>query len=314
METCATKPWYHFTLVRLLGGIVLFCATAAYADGVGEHVAKGEDLAKQGKWTEAIENFKAADKLEPRAKHACLIALAYIRRELWPQAEVFLSVCQQRASTADPVPDWVPLARQQLDERLAKAKVATVSILVRPDALASQAAIGVSSFEPDETFAPRAIHLPRGKHLITATVPGREPVQQTIEITDGTPRDLVIDFEGAPLPAAPVSATSPSKVPWIVMAAGGAIMLGGAGYHLVKFKGTRDDLDAATTNEEYDALASRFDSQRATTIALYGVGAAVIATGVVLKYTLFKGQPERAPRVGATPTRDGGMLVVEWSR
>ncbi len=303
--------------MRLLGGIVLFCATAAYADGVGEHVAKGEDLAKQGKWTEAIENFKAADKLEPRAKHACLIALAYIRRELWPQAEVFLSVCQQRASTADPVPDWVPLARQQLDERLATAKVATVSIRVRPDALASQAAIGVSSFQPDETFAPRAIHLPRGKHLITATVPGREPVQQTIEITDDAPRDVVIDFDVAPATPRPLAArstTSPSKVPWIVMAAGGAIMLGGGGYHLLKFKGTRDDLDAAPTGAQYDAIASRFDSQRTTTIALYGVGAAVIATGVVLKYTLFKGQPERAPRVGAGVSKTGGMVVMEWSR
>lgn len=303
--------------MRLLGGIVLFCATSAYADGVGERVAKGEDLAKQGKWTEAIENFKAADKLEPRAKHACLIALAYIRRELWPQAEVFLSVCQQRASTADPVPDWVPLARQQLDERLAKAKVATVSIRVKPEALASQAAIGVSSFEPDETFAPRAIHLPRGKHLITATVPGREPAQQTLEITDDAPRDVILDFDvkPAPLPLAPVSITSsPSKVPWVVMAAGGAIMLGGAGYHLVKFKGTRDDLDAATTGAQYDALSSRFDAQRATTIALYGVGAAVIATGVVLKYTLYKDQPERAPRVGAGVTKTGGMVVMEWSR
>lgn len=302
--------------MRLLGGLVLCCATAASADGVGERVAKGEDLAKQGKWTEAIENFKAADKLEPRAKHACLIALAYIRRELWPQAEVFLTVCLQRASAADPVPDWVPLAKQQLDERLGKAKVATVSIRVTPETLASSVAIGVSSFEPDETFGPRAIHLPRGTHLITATVPGRAAAQQTIEITDDAPREVILDFDVKPLPSAakPVTATSPSKVPWITMAAGGAILLGGAGYHLFKFKGTRDDLDAASTTEAYDELSKRFDSQRTTTIALYGVGAAVVAAGIVFKYTLFKDQPERAPRLGAAPTHDGGMLVVEWSR
>ncbi len=299
----------------MLGGLVLFCATAASADGVGERVARGEDLAKQGKWTEAIENFKAADKLEPRAKHACLIALAYIRRELWPQAEVFLTVCQQRASKADPVPDWVPLAKQQLDERLGTAKVATVTIRVKPEALASQAAIAVSSFEPDETFGPRAIHLPRGTHLITATVPGREAAQQAIEITDDAARDVIFDFDVTQLPlaVAPRPATASSKAPWIVMAVGGAIMLGGAGYHVLEFKGTRDDLDAARTPEAYDALSSKFDSQRMATIALYGVGAAVIVTGVV--YTLLQRKhQERAPRLGATPIHKGGMMVMEWSR
>lgn len=300
--------------------MVLVCAAAsARADGVADRVAKGEDLAKQGKWTEAIENFKAADKVEQRAKHACLIALAYIRRELWPQAEVFLTVCQQRASATDPVPDWVPLAKQQLDERLAKAKVATVSIVVRPESLASQAAIGVSSFEPDETFGPRAIHLPRGRHLITATIPGREPAQQTLELTDDAPREVILDFDVKPLPVTaprPVAhAKSPSKLPWIVMAAGGAVMLGGAGYHLFVFGGTRSDLAAASDGGDlvrYDELSKDFDSQRATTIALYGVGAAVIATGAILKYTLFKHR--EVPRIGTAPTRGGGLVVMEWSR
>lgn len=295
-------------------------STHAYADGAADRVAKGEDLAKQGKWTEAIENFKAADKIEKRAKHACLIALAYIRRELWPQAEVFLTVCQQRANATDPVPDWVPLAEQQLKERLTKAKVATVQITVKPDALASQAAINVSSFEPDETFGPRAIHLPRGTHLVTATVPGHDPAQQTIEIVDDSPREVVIDFDHkpVPIPATPKPrAQGPSKLPLIVMAAGGAVMLGGAGYHLLVFKGTRDDLAAASDANDttrYDQLAGDFDSQRMTTIALYGVGAAVIATGVVLKYTLYKDQPERAPRLGVGPMRDGGLVTLEWSR
>lgn len=307
-------------IVRALGCVALCLASAtpAFADGASDRVAKGEDLAKQGKWTEAIENFKAADKLEKRAKHACLIALAYIRRELWPQAEVFLTVCHERSGASEPMPDWVPLAEQQLKERLTKAKVASVQIRVKPDGLASQAAIAVSSFEPDELFAPRAIHLPRGKHLITATVEGREPAQQTIEIVDDSPREVVIDFEvkQQPIPVAPARPVGPkaSKVPLIVTALGGAIMLGGAGYHLFAFKPARDDLSKAETGPAYDDLVDDFSSARTTTIALYGVGAAVIATGIVLKYTVYKDQPERAPRVGAGITRGGGVFVMEWSR
>lgn len=307
--------------MRLLGCIVTTCvaSSAAYADGVTDRVAKGEDLAKQGKWTEAIENFKAADKIERRAKHACLIALAYTRRELWPQAEMFLAQCKERATSSDPLPDWVPLAEQQLEERLRKAKVATVQITIKPEALARQAAIGVSSFEPDETFSPRAIHLPRGTHLITATVPGHEPSQQTLEIVDDTPKEVVIDFETKPLVVretakpAPIAKASPSKIPLIVMAAGGAIVLGGAGYHLLAFKPARDDLANAADGAEYDRLAGEFDSKRTTTIALYGIGAAAIATGVVLKYTLFKHE-ERAPMLGAAPVNGGGLVVLSLTR
>lgn len=304
--------------MRALGCVVLTClaSATAFADGVADRVAKGEDLAKEGKWTEAIENFKAADKLEKRAKHACLIALAYIRRELWPQAEVFLTSCRERANSGDPVPDWVPLAEQQLKERLTKAKVATVQIRVKPDALAAESAIAVSSFEPDELFAPRAIHLPRGKHLITATAPGHEPVQQTIEIVDDSSREVVMDFETkqAPIPEAPKPAgkPGPSKVPLIVMASGGVVVLGAAGYHLLAFKPARDDLVNAPDGATYDARVDKFNSARTTTIALYAIGGAAIVTGLVLNQTVFK--KERAPRVGAGVSRGGGMVVMEWNR
>src|SRR5512138_3886691 len=115
-------------IVRALACIaILLSAGAAYGDGsAARSVKEGEDLAKQGRLTEAIARFKDADKIEKRAKHACLIALAYIRRELWSQAEIFLTTCHQRATPTDPVPEWVPLAVDQLKERLASAKVAAV--------------------------------------------------------------------------------------------------------------------------------------------------------------------------------------------
>src|SRR4051812_16006045 len=99
-------------VVRALAFVVALVvgAAAVAAETPAELSARGEQLAKEGRFSEAITAFKAADAVEPRAKHACLIALAYTRRELWPQAEIFLDLCRTRATATDPVPDWVPLA------------------------------------------------------------------------------------------------------------------------------------------------------------------------------------------------------------
>ena len=56
-------------------------ASPAHAESPADLQARGEDQARQGHYTEAIDSFKAADRLEPSAAHACLIALAYVRRE-----------------------------------------------------------------------------------------------------------------------------------------------------------------------------------------------------------------------------------------
>jgi hypothetical protein len=302
-------------------------ATSAFADPMSERVTAGEELAKQARWTEAIEAFKAADKIEKRAKHACLIALAYIRRELWPQAEVFLTLCHERAKDGEPVPDWVQLAEQQLREKLAKAKVAAVQIRVLPADVASQATIGVSAFLPDELFAPRTIHLGHGKHLITASA-GEETRQQTIEIVDDSPREVVIDFEAKappPIPAAkPAKPPGASKIPLIVTSVGGAIVFAGAGYHLFAFRPTRDKLDDASKANDldrYERLESDFSSQRRNTLVLYGVGAAVVVTGMVLTWKmrgkrsgLARETVSLAPSVNAAVGPSGGMVVMEWKR
>jgi hypothetical protein len=308
--------------VRALGVFVAVCLTVtlAHADGAAEKVKAGEELAKQSRWTEAIESFKAADKISPRASHACLIALAYIRRELWPQAEVFLNLCHQRATASDPVPDWVQLAETQLRERLANQKVAPVNIRIVPETLAKRAMFSVSSWAPDELFSPTTIHLPRGKHLITATVDGRPAIEQQIEITDNAPREIILDFdhrsEDKPVRPLMVHGARRSKLaPNVITGIGGAALIGGVAYHLLAFKKTRDDLAAATAAGDtaaYDALSDRFDARRRNTILLYGAGTVLVATGIVLRYTLFH-DPE-APVAALAVTPGGAVATVEWHR
>ncbi len=283
--------------------------------------ARGEQLAKDGRYTEAIDAFKAAERIEPRARHACLIALAYIRRELWPQAEIFLDQCEARATQADPVPEWVPTAKQQLAERLGTVNVAPVNIKVEP--ANAEVRLAVSNFAPDELFDPRLIHLPPGRHVIIATAKGFNDAQKTVEVVDKTPQDVVITM--LPLttgtgPDAPPPVTGPtepaSKVPLYIMGAGGAIVVGAVASHLLWYKGKRDDLEkagSAGNATEYNRILPSYNRARGVTIGLYAAGGAAVITGLILKFTVFKGK-EAPAQVSVVPMNDGGMLTIGWSR
>jgi hypothetical protein len=294
---------------------LLAVASEAVADQRDDLQAKGEQLAKEGRFGEAIDQWKAADRIEPRASHACLIALAYTRRELWPQAELFLSLCHSRATAADPLPSWVPEAEQQLKDRLQSANVTEVTIDVTPPA--AKATVTVSSFAPDEVFSPRRIHLPPGTHVLFAKAEGFEPKQVTLEIKDKTPQRVVIDLgvptagNGQPPPPMEVVPKRPSRLGLYVMAGGGVFVLFGVGSHLsmAKFRNTLDD---ATDPDAYDAAYPDFSRARATAITCYVVGAGLLVTGYLLRN---KAKREASMQITALPLPEGGGFVsLEWAR
>jgi hypothetical protein len=303
-----------------VAGLCAFQAGRAWAESGEEMRVRGEQLAKDGRYTEAIDSFKAAERIEPRARHSCLIALAYIRRELWPQAEIFLEQCETRATQADPVPEWVPTAKQQLAERLSTVNVAPVNIKVEP--ANAEVRLAVSSFAPDELFDPRLIHLPPGRHVIIATAKGFDDAQKTVEVVDKTAQDVVITL--LPLSTGPVDGPDPitgpapprSKVPLVIMGAGGAVVLGAVASHLFWYKPKREDLQTAGNAgnaTKYDQLLPGYNRARAGTVTLYAVGGVAVITGLILRFTVFEGN-EAPARVSVVPTNDGGMLTVGWSR
>src|SRR5262249_9373583 len=147
-----------------------------------------------------------ADRVEPRASHACLIALAYTRKEAWPQAEIFLDTCHKRANALDREPEWVPQAEALIRERLASVNVAPISIATDPRI--PDVALSVSNFAPDETFGPRTIHLPPGRHTIIARAIGFEDETKEISITDKSEQQVVVKMWKVgtrPKPVAPPS-------------------------------------------------------------------------------------------------------------
>jgi hypothetical protein len=300
---------------------VLAVASDAAADQRDELQAKGEVLAKEGRFGEAIEQWKAADRIEPRASHACLIALAYTRRELWPQAELFLALCHGRATATDPMPSWVPEAEQQLKDRLQSANVTPVTIDVTPPS--AKASVTVSSFAPDEVFAPRTIHLPPGTHVIFAKAEGYEPEQVTLVIKDKAPKHVVIDLGVAPeagnaQPPPPTDVVPPpaSRVGLYVMIGGGVVTLAGVGNHIgmAKSRQTLVDNDPEHANDQvaYDAAYPKFTKARAIAITCYVVGAGLLVTGYLLR---SKAKREASVQLTAVPLPEGGGFVsLGWSR
>lgn len=309
--------------------------------------AAGEQAAKQGEYDKAIDDFKKADRIEPKAAHACLIALAYARRNLWPQAEIFRTVCHARATASDPLPPWIATADKQIDNAIATETLAAITIDVTPGDAASIAQITVSSFAPDETFPPRMIHLPPGIHQIFATAPGYDQGHQLIEIKDKTPQHIVIELhkagelqpapswaEGTPgtppatapsQPASPAGAVTgvhasaapsagPSKLPWIVGGVGVALVVAGGVYTATdvspNWNAAHNDVDGST---QYNADEGKWQSAANVAWGLYIGGAVAVGTAVVLEYTVFKHHDE-VPGVAFVPTRGGGMVSLGWAR
>ncbi|HEY5927937.1 MAG TPA: hypothetical protein VIV11_39895 [Kofleriaceae bacterium] len=282
----------------------LLVAVPARADERDDLQAKGEQLAKDGRYGDAIDAFKAADRIQPRAIHACLIALAYTRRENWPQAEVFLSICNERASAGDPLPDWVPIANEQIKQRLAAANVAAVTIEVLPVGVASK--VTVSSFAPDEVFEPRTIHLPIGTHVVFARADGYPERQYTIEIKGKADQKIVIDLaaktELAPPPAEPKRRGVP-----LLIGGAAAVMLGVGTHVWLGYERSKlVEAQSPPNRALYDDHSAKFDVALYSTIALYSLG----AVGVVVGYLQFRGSGKETTAVSAMPLPEGGGLVT----
>jgi hypothetical protein len=263
------------------------------ADEAEAIAQQGEDLARQGEFSRAIDAFKQADAITPRAKYMCLVGLVYTRRELWSQAELFFARCHDRATAADPVPDWLAEAERQLTAKLAEVDAAAVDLRVEPaDAVAT---LTIASFPADESFAPRVIHLAAGTHVVTATADGYEPGE-------------IVDTGPVVVPRKPKNV---AKYLWI--GAGGAAGLG-AVFHILASR-ERGSLSTAARDNNvalYDKHSSRFDAFRAVTFACYGAAFTAAAIGVVLYVTRDKAA--EGPRVGGWLDAGGGGVTLEWDR
>ena len=304
--------------MRLSGLVVaasLVLSRVGLADPTPDDLqAQGEQLAKDGRYTDAIDAFKAAFRIDHKASHTCFIALAYTRRELWPQAEIFLDQCHTLASPGDVLPDWVPVADKQIAERLSLANVAPVEITVAP--ADAHARITVSSFAPDEAFAPRTIHLPPGRHQLIATAPGYETSTKVVEVSDRAPQHVVITLARPGVPTPPTKPASPARPPTstlprtLIVAGGITAGVGVLTFVWLGFEWSK--LDGAATPQAFSDHEGRYKVARISTIGLWGVGAGLVLTGVILGH---RHHDAETPAIAAVPLPGGGgMVSIGWQR
>ena len=155
-------------VVAITTCVVLLATASARAETAEELRIHGETLAKDGRYSEAIDAFKAAERKEHRSRHACLIGLAYERRQEYSQAEIYLDLCKAGATAADPLPEWAPEAFRVLGAALSAQKLVAVMVMASPP----DARITVSTFAPDDSFTARTVHLAPGKYTFSATAAG----------------------------------------------------------------------------------------------------------------------------------------------
>jgi hypothetical protein len=273
---------------------------AARADEADELVAKGQALAEQGEWTQAIDRFKAADAARPTAKHACLIGLAYTRRELWPQAELFFARCRNRATAAEPLPTWYAGAMAELQGKLADAGAVAVALAIDPPV--ANARITLSSFAADEQLEAQTIHLAPGRYVVIAEAPDFQPARREIVVVAGQPQNVMIHLDRR---------FRPSRVPPGLVIGGAAALAGALAFDAFVLQPARDAL--AGTNAAYDANLDAFRTKRAVTIGMFAGGAALVLAGVALRFTVYRHR--EASIQASAGVRDGAALfAVEWRR
>jgi hypothetical protein len=283
----------------------------AHADEVDDLVAKGQELAKQSEYTQAIAVFKQADAKRPRAAHACMIGLAYMRREAWPQAELFLALCEKRAVPGDQPPDWTDEAHKQLAQKLSAAQIPAVTIDVVPANIGAR--LTVSSFAPDEVFDPQTIHLAPGRHVIEVTAPGYTTVSKEVVISPAVPQTLTFQLELAnPISEKTITPKPhrPSKVPWIVGGIGVGLGAIAGIYHATAVRNAYNLAAKAETAIAYDTYITDYTNKRDITIGLYATAAVTIGIAIALRYTVYKDPPHVTAQIGD----HGAGILVGWQR
>lgn len=291
--------------------VALLLAQPARAEDADALRKQGEDLARQGSYAQAIEKFKAADRLSPRAEHACMIGLSYLRRKLWAQAELYFARCTRRAESGEPLPDWVPAAQEQLAAGLAESKVTPVEIEVLPAGVAAE--VTVSSL-PGETFDPQTIHLPAGSYAITVKAPGFATKEQTIELfgkSEPVRASFTLEHEAPPPPP---SVRSDGRKRWSnrLLVVGGVAVVGGAVSHALAWnaRGKLEDARVANDLQGYRDNETTFDVTRALTYSLYGVAAVSVGAALYLRMT----GNEPPVTVSAGVGEGSAMVTIGWTR
>ncbi len=298
-----------FTCLLLLG-IALTPLSAAAAPKwmeADKHFKQGVQLFKENDYAAALVEFKRAYEIEPKYQVLYNIGESYY--QLQDYANALLTF---EKYLADGGPKISALRRKSVTKEIKtlSTRVATLTITTNdPGAVVSvdEVVVGSTPMDPLTVSA--------GRRKITATISGRVPATQVVDIAGGEKKTL--ELEIAPLPPRVEPAPPPpppSIVPQaIAWSATGAIATGAVITGVLAL-GASSDLEEELVRYPGDpeALASATDSAFAfglTTDIL--IGTSIAAAGLAVYLTVdWAIAADTAPGSEAAPAEPAARLLV----
>ncbi|HEY4120842.1 MAG TPA: tetratricopeptide repeat protein [Byssovorax sp.] len=299
-------------LVALLAATLVGPAAWASPAEADAHFKHGVELFKDNDYAAALVEFKRAYELDP--KYQVLYNIGESQFQLQDYASA-LRTFQQYLNEGGPKITAGRRADVEKDLDKLKKRVARLEVLTKEPG----AAIAVDDVQFGKTPLDEALLLSAGHRKVTATLPGRPPATQLVDLAGGDTRSITIEIPTAtrervevmvPVTAAPPVSTFPIW-PWV---ATGALATGALVTGILALSASSDLTDKLGA---FPGDPSAISSARSKTAALAAttdilIGSTAVAAGISVYLTLRKPKPAPA-LVGLTPRAPGASTSVVFT-
>ena len=332
--------------LALLFSALLFAAHARAADPAPEtpdaspqarqeakeRYEQGAAAYEAGRFKDAVDLFREADRLAPSAPLSFNIARAYEKLGDDAGALRWYRDYLRRAPAAPNVKDVRSLV-QEYERRLAKKGVQQLTVMSTP------AGATVSVDERPVGVTPWTGELPPGPHRVDLSMRGFEDAVLDVRLAPDRAQDVsarLAPAQAEPAPAASPSAPPASPLPpsapppapgaprdepsgglgiwpWVTLGAGGAALGGALAFELLR-RSSESDAESDQTQVGYQEKLDQMESRQTAARVLAGVGGAlVIAGGVLVILDLGSGNEGEQASLLVVPDRGGGFAFASGS-
>lgn len=277
-------------------------------------VEQGKVLGEEGHPEQALEKFREAERVFPRAAHLCNIGIAYDTMGNLPLALLYLERCREKAQT---FPKWLAAKHGEVIAELTRTH-APVEIRVRP----RKAKIRVSALGSNEPVSDgERVFLARGEWTIVARRKGYQTREAVVSITNlaGQRIDLALEREPGGPEETDVEAEEDSggggarAGGWILIAAGAAAAATGGLFHY-RSNRARDEARDLPPGPDFDERDAAYRRDGWIAVGAYGTGAVCVGVGLYLLLRSNDGASEDDPAVALAVGGGDFMLSLSFAR